>query len=163
MTAADEPETDGFRIKGWHVFAGVAAFFSVVIAVDGAFTVIALKTFPGQVSASPYEDGLLYNRKIAALKAQEALGWRAAAGAEPGQVVVEFVNEAGRPLSGLTVEGQLKRPATEAGRLSLTFAETQPGRYVAPTGRISGAWDLTSQARDGRGALFAAERRLTWP
>lgn len=163
MTAADQTPSAGFRIKGWHVFAGVSAFFAVVIAVDASFTVIALRTFPGQVSVTPYEDGLLYNQKIARLRAQEALGWRAAAAAEPGQVVVELVSDDGLPLSGLQVQGQLKRPATEAGRITLAFAETAPGRYVAPTGRIDGAWDLTSEASDGRGAVFAAERRLTWP
>lgn len=163
MTATPQTETSGFRIKGWHVFAGVSAFFAVVIAVDATFTVIAFRTFPGQVSVTPYEDGLLYNQKLAQQRAQEALGWRAAAEAEPGQVVVQFVDEEGLPLRGLRVQGQLKRPATETGRIALAFAEVAPGRYVAPTGRIDGAWDLTSEARDARGAVFAAERRLTWP
>lgn len=163
MSAAHQSETAGFRIKGWHVLAGVTAFFTVVVAVDTTFMVVAFRTFPGQVSVTPYEDGLLYNQKIAQLRAQEALGWRAAAAAEPGKVVVEFVDDDGRPLRGLKVQGKLERPATEAGRVMLAFAETAPGRYAAPTGRIAGAWDFTSEARDGRGAVFAAERRLTWP
>ena len=151
-----------FEIRGWHVLAGVTAFFAVVMAVDASFTVMAIRTFPGQVSVTPYEDGLLYNRHLAQLKAQDRLGWRAAAAAEPGQVALAFRDRTGRPLSGLTVTGRLERPATETGRISLRFAEPQPGRYVAPAGRIAGAWDLTAEARGSAGS-FVAERRLSWP
>ena len=151
-----------FEIRGWHVLAGVTAFFAVVMAVDASFTVMAIRTFPGQVSVTPYEDGLLYNRHLAQLHAQDRLGWRAAAAAEPGQVALAFRDRAGRPLSGLTVTGRLERPATETGRISLRFAEPQPGRYVAPAGRIAGTWDLTAEARAPAGS-FVAERRLSWP
>ncbi len=156
------PAESGFRIRGWHVLAGMIGFFAVVIGVDVVFSVIAIRTFPGQVSVTPYEDGLLYNRKIAQLSAQERLGWRAAAAAEPGAVVVEMRDADGRPLSGLTVGGRLERPATEAGRIVLAFREASAGRYVARPGRLAGAWDLTAQAVDPQGRRFDAERRLTW-
>lgn len=151
-----------FEVRGWHVLAGVSAFFAVVIAVDASFTVLAVRTFPGQVSVTPYEDGLLYNRHIAQLEAQARLGWRAAAGAEPGQVVLTFLDQKDRPLSGLTITGRLERPATEAGRIPLTFAQIGPGRYAAPAGRIDGTWDLTAEAHGATGGAFVAERRLTW-
>lgn len=163
MRAAAGSPRQPFRIRGWHVLIGVSAFFAVVFAVDGAFTVMALRTFPGQVSVTPYEDGLLYNRRIAQLEAQERLGWRASAGAEPGQVVLQFRDRGGEPLTGLAITGRLERPATETGRVSLRFSEAGPGRYVAPAGRIAGAWDLTAEARGPSGGAFIAERRLTWP
>lgn len=152
----------GFRIKGWHVLAGVTAFFAVIIAVDALFTVLAVRTFPGQVSVSPYEDGLLYNKRIAQEKAQAALGWRAGAAAEPGLVVLTVRDAQGRPIRGLAVTGRLERPATEAGRREPRFAETSPGRYEAAVGAINGAWDLTAEAADDKGRRFVAERRLTW-
>jgi len=161
MSAADTPARPG--IRGWHVLAGVTAFFAVIIAVDVSFMIMAIRTFPGQVSVTPYEDGLLYNRRIAQIEAQERLGWRATAAPAPGEVVMTFQDRAGRPLTGLAVAGRLERPATEAGRVTLRFAETTPGRYVAPGGRLSGAWDLTAEARGPTGGAFLAERRLTWP
>ena len=153
----------GFRVKGWHVLAGVVSFFLVVIAVDVTFTVIALRTFPGQVSVTPYEDGLLYNRKIARLAQQEELGWRAGAAAEPGAVVVQMVDADGGPLEGLSLHGRLERPATEAGRIALQFHEASPGRYVAAADGLAGAWDLTAEAVDAQGRRFEAARRLEWP
>ncbi len=152
-----------FEVRGWHVLAGVSAFFAVIIAVDASFMVIAIRTFPGQVSVTPYEDGLLYNRRIAQLEAQERLGWRASAGAEPGQVALEFRDRDGRALQGLAITGRLQRPATDAGRVDLRFVEDRPGRYVAPAGQLDGAWDLTAEARGPQGGAFVAERRLTWP
>jgi len=153
----------GFRITGWHVLGGVIAFFAVVIAVDVVFTVLALRTFPGQVSVTPYEDGLLYNKRIAQVEAQAALGWRASAKAEPGVVVLSLQDAQGQPLRGLAVTGKLERPATEAGRRTPRFVETVPGRYEGATGAIDGAWDLTAEAVDAQGRRFVAERRLTWP
>ena len=155
-------ERPGFRVRGWHVLAGVVAFFTVVIGVDVVFTVLALRTFPGQVSVTPYEDGLLYNRHIARLEAQERLGWEASAEAVPGGVALEFRDAAGAPVRGLKITGRLERPATEAGRIALVFAETAPGRYVARGGILTGAWDLTTEAKGPDGEAFAAERRLTW-
>ena len=163
MSTTGSSERIGFQVRGWHVWAGVAAFFAVVIAVDATFTVLALRTFPGQVSVTPYEDGLLYNRRIAQLEAQDRLGWRVGAAAEPGQVILEFRDRQGRPLSGLAIDARLQRPATQAGRIGLRFAETTPGRYLATTGQLSGAWDLDAEAKGATGGAFVAERRLTWP
>ncbi|HEY8616331.1 FixH family protein [Phenylobacterium sp.] len=164
MSATHSPAgaQTGFRVRGWHVLAGVSAFFALVIGVDAWFTVLALKTYPGQVSVTPYEDGLLYNKKIAQLEAQAKLGWRAAAEAQPGVVVLLVQDREGQPVAGLSVTGKLERPATEAGRRMLTFQRVAPGRYEATTGAIDGAWDLTADARDGQGRTFIAERRLTW-
>lgn len=152
-----------FRIKGWHVLLGFIAFFGIVIAVDTGFVIMSVRSFPGQVSVTPYEDGLVYDRKLAQIAAQERLGWRAGAAAEPDAVVVEMRDRAGDALTGLAITGKLERPATEAGRLTLRFHEASAGRYVARPGPLTGAWDLTAVAAGGHGERFEAERRLTWP
>jgi nitrogen fixation protein FixH len=152
----------GFRIKGWHVLAAFVAFFAIVIAVDTGFVIMSIRSFPGQVSVTPYEDGLVYDRKLAQLAAQARLGWRATAAAEPDAVIVEMRDADGHPLKRLALSGKLERPATEAGRLTLQFHETSPGRYVAHPGRLSGTWDLTAVATGPVGERFEAERRLAW-
>ncbi len=162
MSIADPPRP-GFRLTGWHVLAIVTGFFAIVIAVDTGFVVMAVKTFPGEVSSTPYEDGLAYDRSFAQLRAQEAMGWRATAGAEIGAVSIEMRDRGGEPITGLTVTGALERPATETGRLVLAFRETRPGRYIAMPGVLSGAWDLTLHAAGRKGERFTADRRLSWP
>jgi len=163
MSELAVPSAPGFRLNGWHVLAMIVGFFAVVITVDVSFAVMAYRTHPGEVSVTPYEDGLIYDRKIAQLKAQQALGWQAAAEAAPAAVVVLMVDAAGRPIAGLSITGKLERPATEAGRIVLKFRETAPGRYQAAARGLTGAWDLSAQAEGSARAGFELERRLTWP
>jgi nitrogen fixation protein FixH len=154
----------GFRLGGWHVLAIVVGFFAIVFAVDAAFVVSAYRTFPGQVSSTPYEDGVAYNRKLAQMAAQARLGWTPVASVDrAGAVRVEVRDAAGAPVRGLSLAGRLERPATEAGRVTLAFRESDAGVYVAVPGRLTGAWDLTVELTDKARNGFEAERRLTWP
>lgn len=162
MTVHNPPHA-GFRLNGWHVLAIVTGFFAVVIAVDVGFAVMAVRTFPGEVSSTPYEDGLAYDKSFEQLRAQERMGWRAIAAAEQGAVSVEMRDRGGKSIAGLTLTGTLERPATEAGRRVLAFRETRPGRYVAVPGDLGGVWDLTLQAAGPKGERFTADRRLSWP
>jgi nitrogen fixation protein FixH len=162
MTSAADTPSPGFRLTGWHFLAIIVGFFLVIIAVDASFAVIAYRTHPGEVSVTPYEDGLIYDREIRQQRAQEALGWQAAAAAGPGQVIVEVHDRVGRPVAGLKMTAKLERPATEAGRLSPRFVETAPGVYSGRVAATQGAWDLSAEARDDHGHAFKLQRRLTW-
>ena len=163
MSASSTPPRTPFTIKGWHVAAGVVAFFVLVIGVDAAFLTLAYRTHPGQVAARPYEAGLIYNAELERLRVQEALGWRAALEARQNGVVVLFQDRDGQPLSGLKVTATLLRPATEQGRSVLTLTETVPGRYVGERVGLFGAWDTRVEAVGAAGQSFIAERRLAWP
>jgi nitrogen fixation protein FixH len=162
MSAMHQIPSEGFRIRGWHVAVGVTLFFTIVIGVDVTFMALAYRTFPGQVSVTPYEDGLLYNKRIAQFAAQERLGWQAAAEAKGDVVAVRIEDRHGAPVRGLSITGKLERPATEAGRIAAKFVEAAPGRYEARVGGLAGAWDLSAEARASSGAVFMLERRLTW-
>lgn len=160
--AASAPVQGAFVLKGRHVLMIIVGFFAVVIGVDSAFVWLAVRSHPGQVSVTPYEDGLLYNHHIAQLDAQARLGWSAAAETGRDTVILTYRDREGGPVRELKVAGRLERPATEAGHHSLTFSEVAPGRYEARVA-VVGAWDLTAEARDAQGRAFVAERRLTWP
>lgn len=162
MTAPSPNPRVPFTVKGWHVAAGVVAFFAVVIGVDAAFLTLAYRTHPGQVAPRPYEAGLIYNAELERQRAQEALGWRAAVEARAGDVMLLIRDRDGKPLSGLTVTATLLRPATEQGRTVVTLREAEPGQYVGARPGLSGAWDTRVEAV-GDGPTFVAERRLTWP
>jgi nitrogen fixation protein FixH len=162
MTASPSAPRVPFTVKGWHVAAGVVAFFAIVIGVDGAFLTLAYRTHPGQVAARPYEAGLIYNAELKRQRAQEGLGWRAAVEARPTGVMVLMQDRDGQPLSGLRVRATLLRPATEQGRTVVTLTEAEPGQYVGVRPGLAGVWDTRVEAV-GDGPSFVAERRLTWP
>jgi nitrogen fixation protein FixH len=151
----------GFVLKGWHVLAALLAFFASDIAVNTYFMVIAYKTFPGETSVTPYEDGLAYDSTLRQLSDQRELGWRITAGAtDDGHVLVQAFDKAGAPLKGLRISGELLRPATEAGSKTVALREAAPGVYVATEGALKGAWDLNLTALDAQGHKAVAERRL---
>ncbi len=156
----------GFTMNGWHVTAIIGGFLLLVVGVDVSFAVAAYRTFPGEVSAHPYEDGLAYNHELARRTREASLGWSALAegralGTDHAVRVVMATRDA-RPLTGLTIEARLARPATEAGAQSLRLKETRPGLYEAGVSAAPGVWDLSFTARDRGGASFQGERRLQW-
>lgn len=160
-TSIPEAPTKG-RITGWHVLIGVVAFFGVVIAADTFYIVKAYRTFSGQVASNPYEAGRQFNRTLAQRERAAALGWTATVQAPvPGQVALRMTDRDGRPLTSLSLTGSLERPATEAGRQTLSFTHAGDGVYRAAA-RIDGAWDLRAVARNAS-ETFEVESRLVNP
>ncbi len=162
-TKAQKP----FELTGWHALGMLLAFFAWFIVVDISFAVKAYKTFPGEVTATPYEDGLQFNRTLAQRDQERTLGWRAqvqAALTDVGRtrIRVSILDRAGAPVRDLKLAGRLERPATETGRLTPAFTETRPGVYDAIVPDTPGAWDLTLSASDRGGHAFDAQRRLEW-
>ena len=162
MSPPASPTKSPYVVKGWHVGAGVVAFFAIVIGVDAGFLVAAYRSHPGQVAPRPYEAGLIYNAELERLRALAALGWRAGAAARPAGLEVVMQGPDGGPLTGLRVSATLQRPATEQGRTDLVLRESAPGVYAA-THPLSGAWDVRIEATGDAGQALIAERRLSWP
>jgi len=161
---SNQPASSGFRITGRHVLAGFVVFFGAVFAANAVMVTIAYRTHPGEVSVTPYEDGIAYNRTLAQKRAQATLGWTMTAGLDPsGRLEVDVRDINGAPVRGLAVEALLQRPATEAGRFTVRLDPDRPGRYVTPGAQPSGAWDVDIDARDRDGRLFHAERRILRP
>ena len=153
-----------FTIKGWHVLLGLVAFFGVDIGINAIFMVKAYGTFPGEISTTPYEDGIAYNAALAQKRAQADLGWRLSAGPDgPGRLRVDAADRTGAPMRGLKVTVHLERPATDSGQADVMLHEADPGVYRADTAPLRGAWDLTVTADDGRGHVAKAERRVLQP
>lgn len=162
-----------FELTGWHVLLSLVGFFGIVIAVNTAFAVQAYTTFPGEVSATPFEDGIAFNRTLATRAQERALGWNARIEAtvlgagdqfRSGRVQlrVRIADKAGQPVRGLKLTGSLERPATESGKLEPQFTETGPGVYEATAPDTPGAWDLTLVGADAQGRAFEAQSRLLW-
>ncbi|HTX49918.1 MAG TPA: FixH family protein [Caulobacteraceae bacterium] len=155
---------ESFRLNGWHVLGLFVLFFGVIAAVNANFIVHAYASYPGEVSTTPYEDGLAYDKVLRQGDAQVALGWRAAMGFKtPGIVELTMADRAGRPVTLSRIEATLERPATLNGRRTLRFAAASPGVYVAKTDAPAGAWDLTVAASDAQGHRFDGARRIVAP
>ena len=156
-----------FEIRGWHVLAGILAFFGAVIAVNVYFAVAAVTTFPGEDVTHPYIQGLEYNRTIAERRAQQAMGWQATAGLEGAAaqalLVLDLRQRDSAPLDGAHLDGVLRWPTDSHRDRALTFEQQGPGRYVAHLGALNeGDWDLRARATRGADVLDL-EASLVWP
>ena len=156
-----------FALNGWHVLWIVVAFFAAVMTVDIGMAVKAYATYPGEVSETPFEDGLAFNQTLANHAEERALGWKAklqvtVADVGKTRLRLTVLDRTGAPIRDLKLTGILERPATEQGRLQLVFTPTAPGVYDSLAPDTPGAWDLTLKGRDPAGHVFDAERRMVW-
>lgn len=154
------------ELRGRHVLIAMLLFFGAIIAINVAFSIVAVRSFPGEDVKRSYLQGLNYNDKLAERAAQAALGWTAGMEVLPqganAQLKVRFADKEGRPVESLAIEGKLRRPATTRDERAVTFTAEGDGVYVADAGIIAqGAWTFQGAATRGT-ERFEFERRMTW-
>lgn len=160
--------TTSFRVNGKHVLASLLLFFAAIVAINIAFAVAAVQTFPGEDERRSYTQGLRYNDVLAERRAQAELGWRAygalEASADGPLLTVDLRDRNGRPVEGATLSGVLRWAPSESGDRALEFTARGNGRYVARVAALdAGRWDLRARAEDQAGHALNFEAELTWP
>lgn len=149
------------------MLAAMLAFFGAVVAVNAAFIVFAVGTFPGEDVRRSYMQGLHYNEVLEQRRVQHAQGWAATATLRGDEVEalleVRMTAHDGAPLALAGLTAQLQRPATDALDRVLVFEPAGDGRYVARLGALPpGRWRLRAHAEADSGALDF-ESELLWP
>lgn len=162
MNTSSQP----FVLRGWHVLASLLAFFGAVIAVNVAFAIAAVRTFPGEDEPHSYVQGLHYNHTLSERHAQAALGWQATArllSTDRGAAIeVTLATRDGAPVDA-ALEGELERPTDARLDHSLAFERLGAGLYRAEIGPLPpGDWRLRAhaEASDHEALDFVSE--LTW-
>lgn len=161
---SSSPET-GFRLKGWHVLVIALAFFGSVITVDVVMAILAVKTFSGVQTEKPYENGLAFNKEIAAANAQNARGWivtqhvaRDASGTVT--LTANFKDKAALAIGGLDVTMNLKAPADAKHDQSVTLQDRGAGIYGGKVEATSGQWDVEIIARQNDDIVYRSINRV---
>lgn len=157
-----------FELRGGHVLAGLLLFFAAIIAINIAFAVAAVRTFPGEDERRSYTQGLHYNDVLAERRAQAERGWRArselARTSSGARLIVHLADRAGAPIDDATINAVLRWTPNESGDRSLSFTPIGDGAYAAELGELSsGRWDLRARAEDRNGRALDFEAELIWP
>lgn len=165
-----EPETpagrNGFRLTGRHVFAMFAAFFGVIVAVNVVMMRIAVTTFSGVESETPYKNGLAYNTRLDAAKRQAALGWTVDARVQRSEdgratVTVQAKDKAGRPIGDLTGIVRFERPTDKRMDRQGDIVRVGGGGYTAQIDGVGvGVWDVVVLFGEGGPTEFESRNRL---
>lgn len=156
------------EIRGWHVLTAMIMFFAAIIAINIAFAVVAVESFPGEDVQRSYLQGLNYNQTLAERHAQARMGWRASAALErvggEVQLVVEMRDAAGKPLDHLRLDAALRWPMDAHHDRALQFTPAGGGVYRASLGVLAvGQWRLRARALNEQGQALDFESDLTWP
>ena len=112
----------------------IAGCFVIVVAVNVLMAWCAAWSWTGLVSPSAYDQGLTYNRNLAAEMHQRMLGWHCRFTAAGGVARVELRDRDGAPLTGAEVTATLRAPGPRRQRL-------RPAARGRGRGRLRGAGD----------------------
>ncbi len=150
------------RLTGKHILFILLGSFAVISAVNAAFIYMAVSTGPGEERGASYEVGLRYNAMLAEERTQNALQWHHQSQIAQGERLrVSITDNAGGPVAGLAVTGNLGRPASANADRGLAFKEIDAGVYEAALGQIgSGSWVLSFTAERARPGSETATYRV---
>lgn len=156
------------KLTGYHVLFMLLGFFGVMIIVNIAFTVFAVKSFPGEEVEKSYLQGLNYNQTLKERAHQEELGIQTQIGLEASEengieLISVWSDNAGNGLADLSVNALLIRPASEDGKLNLELQSAGDGRYIASIPQLSpGSWRIQMVATNQSGETLTAEKSVLW-
>jgi nitrogen fixation protein FixH len=129
-------------ITGFHVLAAMVCFFGVIIAVNLTMAYFAGASWTGLEVKNSYVASQDYNKKLAAVERQRALGWTSRLTVADQRVVLELTDANSDAIVGAEVEAQLKRPVQESADVALDFVESRLGVYSAQLPPRIGLWDV---------------------
>lgn len=157
----------GRRITGRVVLFCLLGFFGLIMTVNGVFVYLALDSFSGLTTDRAYQKGLAYNERLAAERAQRALGWVVVIEVDwrgpntESTIAVLLRDRDGVPLDGMALSAELRRPAEARSDRHLEFSGVGSGRYVAGAALAQrGNWDLHLSATAPDGTALRVTRRL---
>ena len=167
MPTCDPTSGEGCRPKevtGRTVLICLVAFFAVVAGVNAIMIGAAVSTFGGVETQNSYQAGLAFAREIAAVEAQDALGWQVratvSAGAGATFVKVTAADAAGQPLAGLQATALLAHPTDRRADHVVPLTVEAPGRFQGRTAALVGQWALVIElSRDGS-RMFRSKNRV---
>ncbi len=136
------------EITGRHVLFGLLGFFGVMLIANGIFIYFALSTFEGVDNPNAYRQGLQYNQRIEAERRQAALGWTHAVSLKTAdRLELSIQGPDGKPVTGLVVNGMIRRPVAADAVQQLAFEETGLGLYAARMATLPpGNWIVSLKA-----------------
>lgn len=138
------------EFTGKHAAMVFIGAFTIIIGVNIALAVNAVRTFPGLEVKNSYVASQQFDEKRAA---QSSLGWTVAAIADDSQVYLSIVDEDGLPVEVKSLDATLGR-ATHVKDDIVPEFEFDGKFYVAPVALSDGNWNIRMTARAQDGTAF---------
>ena len=110
--------------------------FGVIIAVNLTMALFAFDSWTGLAANDPYKQGLVHNRTLAAVRAQEKLGWdvgvaQQALGNGRARLALLMKDDRQQPVTWAKVTVVLVRPVAAGADFKARLTHQGGGRYEA--------------------------------
>lgn len=138
------------RLTGWHVLGMFVGGFAIIITVNVALAVNAVRTFPGLETESVYIASQHFDADRAA---QTALGWEVATTLDGETLRLAVTGPDGAPIRPEIVSATLGRATHVADDRTPAFAWTGTA-WEAPAALGRGNWNLRVDLRAADGTPF---------
>ncbi|AWC21491.1 putative integral membrane protein linked to a cation pump [Aminobacter sp. MSH1] len=148
------------QFTGWHMLAIMVAFFGVIIAVNLLMATFANTSWTGLVVQNTYVASQQFNERVAASRAQAALGWKGTLTIVDGEIRYNLVDASGTPVRAENVTTSFRRPAYEAEDWKVTLARKADGTFSAKAAVRDGIWIVNTEAMTTVGAPYQEARRI---
>ena len=153
-------QQDATPFTGRHMFAIMVAFFGIIIAVNVIMAVIARTSWTGLVVENSYVASQQFNDRLAATKAQAALGWQASLGVSDGQVRYALVDKQGAPVRMEAVSVSFRRPIDDREDHVVQLQAAEAGVFAAKHALADGAWIVEVEADAGLAHPYRETHRI---
>jgi len=137
-------------LTGWHVLAMFVGGFTIIISVNIALAVSAVKTFPGKETDSSYVAAQNFDTDRAA---QEALGWAVQTDLTETALRLAVQNAGGAVVKPEIITATLGRATTVADDITPEF-QWDGRAWTALVTAGPGNWNLRIEMRAADGTLF---------
>ncbi len=151
---------DARPFTGGHMLAVMVVFFGVVISVNVFLAVVANTSWTGFVVENSYVASQEYNAKLAATKAQAALGWHGSLVLSREQVRYGLTDRQGEPVRMKAVTVAFRRPVDDREDHAVELKPVEPGVFVARHALRDGAWIVEVEADVGLPHSYRETRRI---
>jgi nitrogen fixation protein FixH len=150
---------EGRKFTGWHALAVFGGAFGVIIAVNIALAVSAVRSFPGLETRNAYVESQTFDARRAA---QEALGWTVAARSDGATVVLSILDGEDQPVRLSGLDTVIARPTHMREDIAARFVD-RGGHWVADVPLAPGNWTLRLRAVSDSGDSFNQRVVFTVP
>lgn len=153
-------------LSGRQILGIALGFFGLVITANAVFVYFAISSFTGVETPNAYSKGLDYNRAIEAAQAQAALGWTVTLDhsdvlEKAAGLRVTVADPDGRPIDGLQVTAELRRPTHEGYDQTADLMALGDGHYAGDIAvPLPGQWDAYIHALRGGDERYTIKQRL---
>ncbi|MCW8843272.1 MAG: FixH family protein [Rhodobacteraceae bacterium] len=138
------------KLTGKHVAMIFVGAFGIIIGVNIALAVSAVRTFPGLEVKNSYVASQEFNTR---LQEQTALGWNVKAEYSGGMLVLAITDEEGGAVKPQTLDAVVGRPTHIKDDVTPDF-QFDGNAFVAPVELGRGNWNIRMKATTADGTEF---------